>query len=157
VRSRYLQPCNGVPGGLGEHLVAVCAGCSADMFGLGTLSLPADFARLGWVPGLICLVWFAAAGVYSGLLYQVCATQGSFDTAAGKHLADQLAKVMNTSCECSCVHIAAAAPCAWLVCREVRAAAFESGLLPALLPACVLFCAPVTAAVDAACTTCCCV
>lgn len=30
-----------------------------------------DFARLGWVPGLICLAWFAAAGVYSGFLYQV--------------------------------------------------------------------------------------
>eukprot|EP00878_Enallax_costatus_P016196 GHUV01016987.1.p1 GENE.GHUV01016987.1~~GHUV01016987.1.p1 ORF type:complete len:388 (+),score=87.51 GHUV01016987.1:448-1611(+) len=40
------------------------------MFGLGTLSLPADFARLGWIPALACLIWFAVADVYAGTVYQ---------------------------------------------------------------------------------------
>lgn len=42
----------------------------SDMFGLGTLSLPADFARLGWIPALACLVWFAVADIYAGVIYQ---------------------------------------------------------------------------------------
>jgi hypothetical protein len=40
-----------------------------DMFGLGTLSLPADFARLGWVPALSFLLAFSMADLYSGSLY----------------------------------------------------------------------------------------
>eukprot|EP00879_Flechtneria_rotunda_P013662 GHRR01014272.1.p1 GENE.GHRR01014272.1~~GHRR01014272.1.p1 ORF type:complete len:335 (+),score=82.20 GHRR01014272.1:260-1264(+) len=42
----------------------------SDMFGLGTLSLPADFARLGWIPALLCFAWFALSSIYSGWLYQ---------------------------------------------------------------------------------------
>lgn len=56
------------------------------MFGLGTLSLPADFARLGWLPGLICLLWFAAAGTYSGLLYQVSAGAGQLQDGSAIQL-----------------------------------------------------------------------
>lgn len=37
-----------------------------DMFGLGCLSLPGDFARMGWLPGLGCLLAFALVDVYSG-------------------------------------------------------------------------------------------
>lgn len=40
------------------------------MFGLGTLSLPGDFARLGWAPALTCLLLFALGDFYSGVLYQ---------------------------------------------------------------------------------------
>lgn len=43
---------------------------TSDMFGLGALSLPADFARLGWLPALGCLAWFTLTNVYSGLIYQ---------------------------------------------------------------------------------------
>ncbi|WIA35643.1 hypothetical protein OEZ86_004057 [Tetradesmus obliquus] len=42
----------------------------SDMFGLGTLSLPGDFARLGWLPALLIFAWFAAMCSYSGSLYQ---------------------------------------------------------------------------------------
>jgi hypothetical protein len=35
-----------------------------------TLSLPGDFARLGWLPALLIFAWFALMGVYSGTLYQ---------------------------------------------------------------------------------------
>lgn len=52
------------------HWLLTTAIMLSDMFGLGTLSLPADFARLGWLPGLACLIWFAAADVYAGTIYQ---------------------------------------------------------------------------------------
>jgi vesicular inhibitory amino acid transporter len=42
----------------------------ADMFGLGTLSLPADYARLGWAPALAFTVLFALGDVYTGVIYQ---------------------------------------------------------------------------------------
>eukprot|EP00878_Enallax_costatus_P036698 GHUV01041237.1.p1 GENE.GHUV01041237.1~~GHUV01041237.1.p1 ORF type:complete len:123 (+),score=29.21 GHUV01041237.1:951-1319(+) len=42
----------------------------ADMFGLGALSLPADFARLGWAPALSCMACFTLTNVYSGFIYQ---------------------------------------------------------------------------------------
>jgi amino acid permease len=34
------------------------------------LSLPGDFARLGWLPALLIFAWFSLMGVYSGTLYQ---------------------------------------------------------------------------------------
>eukprot|EP00775_Hariotina_reticulata_P008889 gene8889-9067_t len=55
----------------------------ADMFGLGALSLPGDLARLGWLPGLSCLFFFAATDIYSGVVYQrltmVCPNAMVFD------------------------------------------------------------------------------
>jgi amino acid permease len=39
------------------------------MFGLGTLTLPADFVRLGWIPALALVILFAIGDIYSGLLY----------------------------------------------------------------------------------------
>ena len=41
----------------------------ADMFGLGTLTLPADFARLGWAVALPVVIICAAGMVYSGVLF----------------------------------------------------------------------------------------
>jgi hypothetical protein len=38
--------------------------------GIGTLGLPADFARLGWLPALAAMALFVAGGVYSGSVYQ---------------------------------------------------------------------------------------
>eukprot|EP00878_Enallax_costatus_P016932 GHUV01017775.1.p1 GENE.GHUV01017775.1~~GHUV01017775.1.p1 ORF type:complete len:304 (+),score=81.44 GHUV01017775.1:1275-2186(+) len=52
------------------HWLLTTAILLSDMFGLGTLSLPADFARLGWIPALACLIWFAVADVYAGTVYQ---------------------------------------------------------------------------------------
>ncbi|KAI8474588.1 MAG: transmembrane amino acid transporter protein-domain-containing protein [Monoraphidium minutum] len=40
------------------------------MLGIGTLGLPADFARLGWLPALLTMALFIGGGVYSGSLYQ---------------------------------------------------------------------------------------
>lgn len=40
-----------------------------DMFGLGTLTLPADFARLGWAVALPVIVLCALGMVYSGILF----------------------------------------------------------------------------------------
>jgi amino acid permease len=42
----------------------------SDMFGLGTLSLPGDFARLGWAPAVTATLLLAAGGIYTGSLYQ---------------------------------------------------------------------------------------
>ena len=36
------------------------------MVGIGTLGLPADFARLGWLPALASIALFISGGVYSG-------------------------------------------------------------------------------------------
>lgn len=52
------------------HWLLTTALMMADMFGLGALSLPADFARLGWLPALSCMAWFTLTNVYSGLIYQ---------------------------------------------------------------------------------------
>ena len=40
-----------------------------DMFGLGTLTLPADFARLGWAVALPVMALCATGMVYSGVLF----------------------------------------------------------------------------------------
>lgn len=52
------------------HWLLTTAIMLSDMFGLGTLSLPSDFARLGWAPALACLGWFAVMSAYAGSLYQ---------------------------------------------------------------------------------------
>ena len=41
----------------------------AEMFGLGILTLPADFARLGWAIGLGLVLLFCLGTMYSGLLF----------------------------------------------------------------------------------------
>ena len=41
----------------------------AEMFGLGILTLPADFARLGWAVGLGLVLLFCLGTAYSGLLF----------------------------------------------------------------------------------------
>ena len=40
-----------------------------DMFGLGALSLPSVFARLGWLPATALLLLFSAATIYSSRLF----------------------------------------------------------------------------------------
>jgi hypothetical protein len=54
----------------GAHWLAIAAILTTDMVGIGTLGLPADFARLGWLPALACLALFVTGGVYSGSVYQ---------------------------------------------------------------------------------------
>ncbi|GBF91241.1 hypothetical protein Rsub_03561 [Raphidocelis subcapitata] len=54
----------------GAHWLAIAVILTTDMVGIGTLGLPADFARLGWLPALACLALFIAGGVYSGSVYQ---------------------------------------------------------------------------------------
>ena len=41
----------------------------AEMFGLGILTLPADFARLGWAVGLAIVLLFCLGMIYSGVLF----------------------------------------------------------------------------------------
>lgn len=41
----------------------------AEMFGLGILTLPADFARLGWAIGLGLVLLFCMGTMYSGVLF----------------------------------------------------------------------------------------
>jgi hypothetical protein len=57
-----------VPAGTTHWLLTTCI-LLGDMFGLGSLTLPADFVRLGWVPALSLLILFGIGDVYSGLLY----------------------------------------------------------------------------------------
>lgn len=45
------------------------------MLGVGILTLPANFVRLGWVPAVVLLVLFAAANVYCGVLYSRYVTE----------------------------------------------------------------------------------
>jgi hypothetical protein len=61
------------------HLPVVLAVTSlafaGDMFGLGTLTLPADFARLGWLLGGGIIALCAAGTLYSGRLFTLLALQ----------------------------------------------------------------------------------
>lgn len=54
----------------GTHWLLTTALMMSDMFGLGALSLPADFARLGWLPGLACMACFTTTNAYAGIIYQ---------------------------------------------------------------------------------------
>ena len=55
--------------GLGATPTATTLILLGDMFGLGALSLPSVFARLGWLPATFLLLLFSAATVYSGRLF----------------------------------------------------------------------------------------
>lgn len=59
-------------------------------FGLGTLSLPADFARLGWAVGIVAVALCAAGTVYSGVLFSrlgvLVPGAKAFDDFGGKAL-----------------------------------------------------------------------
>lgn len=44
-----------------------------DMFGLGTLTLPADFARLGWMVTVAMMVLCLAGVLYSGRVFTLLA------------------------------------------------------------------------------------
>ncbi|KIZ00067.1 hypothetical protein MNEG_7895 [Monoraphidium neglectum] len=54
----------------GAHWLAIAVVLTTDMLGVGTLGLPADFARLGWLPALLTMALFIGGGVYSGSIYQ---------------------------------------------------------------------------------------
>jgi hypothetical protein len=56
------------PVGTTHWLLTTCI-LLGDMFGLGSLTLPADFVRLGWIPALVLLILFGIGDIYSGLLY----------------------------------------------------------------------------------------
>ena len=53
----------------GATWVATAAVMLAEMFGLGTLSIPSAFARLGWMAGLTVTAGNAAGMVFAGLLF----------------------------------------------------------------------------------------
>lgn len=46
-----------------------------DMLGLGSLTLPSVFARLGWIPALIVIVICGVGTMYSGRLFALLATK----------------------------------------------------------------------------------
>lgn len=52
-----------------------------DMFGLGTLTLPGDFARLGWVLAVAMMVLCLAGVLYSGRVFTLLAAQVRFPFA----------------------------------------------------------------------------
>jgi len=54
---------------VGTHWVLTTFILLGDMFGLGTLTLPADFARLGWAVALPVIALCALGMVYSGVLF----------------------------------------------------------------------------------------
>ena len=56
-------------GHVGTHWVFTTFVLLGDMFGLGTLTLPADFARLGWAVALPVIAICALGMVYSGVLF----------------------------------------------------------------------------------------
>ena len=59
--------------------------CAAgDMLGLGSLTLPSVFARLGWIPALIVVIICGLGTMYSGRLFALLASkvrhpQGLYD------------------------------------------------------------------------------
>ena len=56
-------------GHAGTHWIFTTFVLLGDMFGLGTLTLPADFARLGWAVALPVIAICALGMVYSGVLF----------------------------------------------------------------------------------------
>lgn len=60
---------SGEHGRLGTHWVLTTFILLGDMFGLGTLTLPADFARLGWAVAVPVILVCALGSVYSGVLF----------------------------------------------------------------------------------------
>lgn len=57
----------GRPGGTGWFLTAMV--CLGEMLGIGVLSMPSVFVRLGYVPALLFICLFGAFTWYSGSLY----------------------------------------------------------------------------------------
>ncbi len=45
------------------------------MLGLGSLTLPSVFARLGWIPALIVVIFCGFGTMYSGRLFALLATK----------------------------------------------------------------------------------
>ena len=72
-------------GHVGTHWVFTTFVLLGDMFGLGTLTLPADFARLGWAIALPVIAICAVGMVYSGVLFGRLATH-----LPSSHAFDQL-------------------------------------------------------------------
>lgn len=58
-----------LPAGGGAGWLLTAAVILKAALGVGVLSLPGAFARLGWLPGAACLVGLTAAVTYSGSLY----------------------------------------------------------------------------------------
>ena len=51
-------------------------GCVAgDMLGLGSLTLPGVFARLGWIPAIIVVLVCGLGTMYSGRLFALLASK----------------------------------------------------------------------------------
>jgi len=69
----------------GTHWILTTFVLLGDMFGLGTLTLPADFARLGWAVALPVIIICALGMVYSGILFGRLATH-----LPASHAFDQL-------------------------------------------------------------------
>ena len=64
----------------------------AEMFGLGILTLPADFARLGWAVGLGIVLLFCLGMIYSGVLFAQLGRCGHLHaTPLGKAIPPQFA------------------------------------------------------------------
>lgn len=72
-------------GHTGTHWILTTFVLLGDMFGLGTLTLPADFARLGWAVALPVIIICALGMVYSGILFGRLATH-----LPASHAFDQL-------------------------------------------------------------------
>jgi len=72
-------------GHTGTHWILTTCVLLGDMFGLGTLTLPADFARLGWAVALPVIIICALGMVYSGILFGRLATH-----LPASHAFDQL-------------------------------------------------------------------
>lgn len=54
---------------------SILASFAGDMFGLGTLTLPASFARLGWLPALLFILLCLFGTIYTGRLFTLLARQ----------------------------------------------------------------------------------
>lgn len=52
-------------------------GCAGDMLGVGALTLPSVFVRLGWLPASVLLAVCALGTLYSGRLFAAMAQQVS--------------------------------------------------------------------------------
>lgn len=53
---------------------------TGDMLGLGALTLPSVFARLGWVPALVIMTVCAIGTIYSGRLFTLLVEKASLST-----------------------------------------------------------------------------
>lgn len=56
----------------------MCKCGAGDMLGLGSLTLPSVFARLGWVPALAIIALCAVGTIYSGRLFTLLVQKARF-------------------------------------------------------------------------------